>query len=726
MKQAARWTAIIALFTIPFLPLYVANDLFFPFITGKNFAFRILVEVAFCAWALLALLDRRYRPKFSWTLVLFGGFVAWMLVADLLGVNPGKALWSNFERMDGWVMLIHVFGLFVVAGSVLSVEKLWRRWWLFFLSVGAVVCVHGLMQVTGSAEIHQGSMRVTASFGNAIYMAVYLMFSILIAAWLSVTSKGWLRYALAASALASLFILLFTASRGPVIGLAAGVAFGSALWLALALRTKEGRMSSGVRWAAGLLAALAILVGGFFLIRDSAFVENTPVLQRLSSVFTLSEELEVRGTIWGMALEGVKEDPLTGFGQEGFNQIFNAYYEPSLFAQEAWFDRAHNAYVDWLVAGGIPALLLFLSLLAAASLALLRAPGYSRAERAILIGALAAYAVQALVVFDNLFSYVPLVIILAMAHAESARNVRKLEALPELKSETGMAVGTAAAVVLAIALIYMVNVPGIRAANNLVYALSLSPQDPQNGLTLYREALAADAPFGRQEIREQLVSFATRASGEESIPVPLRSEIVLLAIEEMGKEVAASPNDARLRLQYASAFDAAGDLESSLAQIEEALLLSPRKQAIYINKGFKLHELGRSEEARTVFLDAYELDPSFPQLAVTVAAGYIVTGDAPGGKALLVEALGTTTPDNETLFYAYYQAKLWDELIAVAQARVTSENGSAQSRLRLAQAYAAAGRAEQARAEILGTIAAHPEARAEAEALLGRMFVPAQ
>ncbi len=32
------------LFTIPFLTLYVANDYFFPFITGKNFAFRILVE----------------------------------------------------------------------------------------------------------------------------------------------------------------------------------------------------------------------------------------------------------------------------------------------------------------------------------------------------------------------------------------------------------------------------------------------------------------------------------------------------------------------------------------------------------------------------------------------------------------------------------------------------------------------------------------------------------
>lgn len=726
MKQTARWVAIVALFAIPFLPLYVSNELFFPFITGKNFAFRILVEIALGAWALLALMDRKYRPRFSWTLVLFGGLVAWMAVADALGVHPHKAFWSNFERMDGWVMLIHVFAFFLVAGSVLTVEKLWRRWWIFFLSVAAVVCAYGLLQVSGSADIHQGGVRVDASFGNAIYMAVYLMFSILVAGWLAVTSRrAWVRWLLAGSAALSLGILLFTASRGPVIGLAAGIASASVLWLVLALRDRNEKNALGLRIAAGGLIALILAVGGFFLIRDSAFVQGTPVLQRLSSVFSLSEELKVRTTIWGMALEGVKEDPLTGWGQEGFNQVFNKYYEPSLYAQESWFDRAHNMYIDWMVAGGMPAFLLFVAMLAVGFFGLLRAPGYTRAERVILVGALVAYAVQALVVFDNLFSYVPFALLLAMAHGAGARPITKLESLPELRSENNTMLAASGVAIVTLTVIWTVNVPNMMAASHLVYAISPTPKGVQQNLELFEKALS-DGSFGNQEIREQLVSFATRVVAEDSIPDVTKRTFATYAIDEMGKEVAESPNDARLRIQYAGAFDAIGDSERSLEQIDAALFLSPKKQAIILNRGFKLYELKRPEEARAAFREAYDLDPSFDQVAAAAASGYILTGDVAGGKALLMEAVGTTTPANDSLFYAYYQTKQWRELVGVAQAQVLADNGSSKSRFRLAQAYAAARRFDEARAEILATIAAHPDAKKEGETLMAQIFTPAR
>lgn len=721
MKNAARWTAIIALFTIPFLPLYVAGELFFPFITGKNFAFRILIEIAVASYAVLAILDRKYRPRFSWMLVLFTTFVAWMAIANLLGVHPHKAFWSNFERMDGWIMLIHVYGLFIVATSVLTVEKLWRRWWLFFLSVAAFVCLYGLIQATGGAEIHQGSTRITASFGNAIYMAVYVMFSILIAGWLAVTSKGWVRYALGASALLSLALLLLTASRGPLIGLVAGVGAASVLWLGLSLRSEETRNSVGLKWAVGGLLGLLILIGGFYLVRDSAFVQETPALDRLSSVFTLSEELEVRSTIWGIALKGVQEDPMTGWGQEGFNQIFNKYYEPSLYAQEAWFDRAHNMYIDWLVAGGVPALLLFVSLLALAFFALLRAPEYTRAECVLLVGALVAYAVQALVVFDNLFSYVPLAILLAMAHASSSRAIPYLEVLPEVRSKNNQRIVGVVAVLAAGTIVWMVNVPSINAAGHLVYAVSPSQSGIGTNLELFEMALN-DGSFGTQEIREQLVMFTSRVAGEASIPADLRSSFVTLALEEMGKEIEVSPNDARLRSQYAQAFESAGMSEESIAQLAKAVELSPKKQALHISYAFSLYRNGQMEEAREAFRRAYELDPSFDDVAMTAAAGYILTGSVAEGKALLMESVGTTTPSHEILFFAYYQAKQWNELIGVAQARVATENGSPTSRFRLAQAYAAANRIAEARSEIEATVLANPDSRAEGEALLASIL----
>lgn len=724
MKYAARWTAIIALFAIPFLPLYVSNELFFPFITGKGFVFRILVEVAFAAYAVLAIIDKRYRPKFSWVAVIFAAFVLWMGVANSFGVYPVKAFWSNFERMDGWITLVHLLAFFVVTGSVLAVEKLWRRWWFYFVSVAAVVCGYGLLQIMGVAEIHQGGVRVDASFGNAIYLAVYLMFSIFAAGWLAMRSRGWIRHSLISFIALAFVILFYTASRGALIGLVAGAGAAGALWLFLERKDwKDAKSALGLKVVTGLIAVLVLVTGVFFLARDSAFVQGEPTLARLSTIFSLNQELRVRSTVWGMAFQGVSEDPLTGWGQEGFNQVFNKYYDPSLYAQESWFDRAHSMYLDWLVAGGIPALILFVVLLLAGIIVLLRMTDTSRAERALLTGALVAYAVQALVVFDNLFSYVPLVMLLAMAHAESARRIPALESMPELRGD-GQYVAGAGLAVAGIVLVWSVNVPSMQAAHHLVYAASPTP-NLATTLSFFKTALADGSPI-TQEIREQLAIAASKSARVDAAPAGIRTEFLELAVSEMEKEVAASPNDARLRVQYASALESAGQNERSLEQLDAAIALSPRKQVLHINKGYKLYELGRLEEARSAFRYAYELDHSFEALAISAAAGQILAGDVAAGKALLMEALGTTTPPNETMLYAYYEAKLWTDFIAVARAQVVADGGAPAARFRLAKALAAAGRLAEARAEITAIIAEYPDERANGEALLGQIFSPAR
>ena len=50
---------------------FLAGDVFLleiyqGYVAWKHFAFRILVEVAVGAWCLLALIEPRYRPRFSW------------------------------------------------------------------------------------------------------------------------------------------------------------------------------------------------------------------------------------------------------------------------------------------------------------------------------------------------------------------------------------------------------------------------------------------------------------------------------------------------------------------------------------------------------------------------------------------------------------------------------------------------------------------------------------
>src|SRR4051812_44804050 len=117
------------IFLTAFIPLYVSNSLFFPFITGKAFAFRIIVEILFALWLVLVLRDKKYAPRFSWLSAVITGFAVVVLIADLAGVNPIRSLWSNFERMEGWVTIIHLWAYFIVVTSVFGSGEEGRRMW---------------------------------------------------------------------------------------------------------------------------------------------------------------------------------------------------------------------------------------------------------------------------------------------------------------------------------------------------------------------------------------------------------------------------------------------------------------------------------------------------------------------------------------------------------------------------------------------------------------------
>src|SRR3989344_5218185 len=116
IKSWLKWIIFAGLFIVPFIPFLVYSSFFFPFITSKAFTWRIIIEIVFAAWILLALLDANYRPKKS--VILYAVF----------GVAPVKSFWSNFERMEGYITLLHLGMFFLVISSVFK-EVDWKRWW---------------------------------------------------------------------------------------------------------------------------------------------------------------------------------------------------------------------------------------------------------------------------------------------------------------------------------------------------------------------------------------------------------------------------------------------------------------------------------------------------------------------------------------------------------------------------------------------------------------------
>jgi O-antigen ligase len=711
-KQIARWTALAALFLIPLAPLLVANHFFFPFITGKAFYFRILTEIAFVAWVVLAFLDKAYRPRFSWIGAIAVAFVVWMGFADLFAVNVTKAFWSNFERMEGWVLLVHLLGFFFASGAVLRAERKWRGWFLTALAVSGIVSFYALLQLGGSLPIHQGSTRIDATLGNSAYLAIYFLFSVCVALWLALTEKqAWLKWTLIALSVLETILLFFTETRGTIIGLVAGA--GVAALLTLMTAGKSAR-----RYAAGVLALLVILVGGFYLARNSSFVQGNSTLERIASI-SLSDG-QTRFTLWHMAFEGVAERPVVGWGQEGFNYIFNKYYEPSLFEQEQWFDRAHNAFIDWLTAGGVPALLLYVALFISALILLWRSMELSRPERVALTAALVGYAVHNLFVFDNLSSYIYFFAVLALIDSQVARPFMRLEAAGELDEAGGMMYALPAGAIVALVLVWVVNIPGMRTASELITALSPSATGIAGNIATFQD-IAAHPSFAVQEVREQLVSFAASVAGSTSASNAEKQQAVTLALDEMQKQITAYPLDAREYLEMSFVFRAAGDPADALKAVQAALNLSPKKEQAWIEAGALAWDQGDTKSAQTYFNTAYALGPEFPELAAYAAAGDIGVGDQKAADAILMKTYGTTMVDSDILNIAYFRAKNWPRLIALWKLRANSPSATAQEWFGLASAYYASGDTTNAILTVKAAAARFPDAASSAAAALAQI-----
>jgi tetratricopeptide (TPR) repeat protein len=496
-------------------------------------------------------------------------------------------------------------------------------------------------------------------------------------------------------------LVFFTHTRGAVLGLLGALALGALL---TALTSKDLR-----RWAVLALTAIVIVTGAIYLARDTAFVTENPTLARITSI-SLADG-STRFTLWGMALEGVKERPLVGWGQEGFNYVFNAHYDPALFEQEQWFDRAHNTFVDWLSAGGIPAFLLYLALFGSGFFLLWRSPGLSRGERIALTSALAAYACHNFFVFDNLYSYVYFFAILALIDSQVSRHIPKLEKARQLSEQEVSTYALPVVLILGAASLWMVNVTGMQASTNLIKALSARSDGLAGSMVIF-EDFAKNPPFAIQEIREQLLSFAASVMASPAVSLEDKQRVASLAVGEMQKQVEAYPRDARLRMQLSYIYRAAGASQSALEEIRAAIELSPNKQNFWIEAGAAEWEVGDVEAARKSFARAYELGREFPQLAVYAAAGEIAAGNIQKGKEMLREAYGTDMVDSDVLAAAYYRIKLWPDLIALAKARTEKEGAIAQVWFSLAAAQYSSGDAQGAIATLKKTKTLFPEAAA--------------
>ncbi|QQG45231.1 MAG: O-antigen ligase family protein [Candidatus Sungiibacteriota bacterium] len=728
LERTVVWVVKIGLWLLPFLPLYISSTMLFPFITGKNFAFRILVEVLFAFWVGLMVAWPKYRPRLTPLLKASTIFILIVFLADLFSPSPYRAFFSNYERMEGFMMVFHLWLYFLMLSNVFRTKKDWLVFWHSTLAASIVVGFVALMQKLGYRVSIQGGYRVDSTIGNPAYLAAYLslnvwiIFMMLRRFW----SRWWLRIVYTAALLFELIIIYFTATRGAAVAFALITPLMALAVVIFWPRLFPNRISWRPLAVAAVLVFFAIPVI-FWQLRNTHLIRSNQILNRFGSISLQDTTTQARFSIWKMSLRGVLERPLFGWGQENYYLVFQKYFDPKLYSSEPWFDRSHNVVLDWLVHTGVFGFVAFFSMLGAAFWGVGRAIRRGRidAGEGIFLGAaLGSYFIQNLFVFDNLNTY--LLLFAFFAYTNSL-----YEGEPEGRPSSipnpnyGLAMG-GAALLLVLLLFYPLHFKPIRQAQALISALRLSYSNG-NAVqirTAFEQALSYQS-FGTTEVREQLGTFARGVPNIQRFTEDEQRGFVNFAVEELKKEILKPSRDAKHMIFIASILNQAARLnpayvDEAVTIMREAIRLAPAKQIFYFELAQAYILRKEYDQAIEVLRQAVQLEPNYGK----ATGNLFVVGALAGRADIMNEAFGKInlkTAGEETLntvgkIYrnsgAYEQArKVYEQLVEISPEKASYH-------ATLAALLGELGEYELAKKEIGQTVALDPAAGEEARVFL--------
>jgi tetratricopeptide (TPR) repeat protein len=323
------------------------------------------------------------------------------IIATLLSISPQASLFGSYQRLQGTFTTFSYLILFAaIVGNVrrrAQVERLLTTVVLTSLPIS----LYGIVQHYHLDSLPWGGdtvTRVAGNMGNAIFLAAYLIMSILIILGRVATTfhailteahnyrRNMVRATIYVFCLAlNLVAFWFANSRGPMLGLFAGLFF---FFILLALYWR-------VRMLALSTIGLTVLLGAFLLVLNLpngplvSVRESPTVIGRLGHILDEIEGRTGTGQVRILIASGVVKlvqphppieypdgepdrwnllRPIIGYGPESLLVAYNRFYPPALGQLEsrtASPDRSHNETFDALAFTGLLGLGVYLALFVA-------------------------------------------------------------------------------------------------------------------------------------------------------------------------------------------------------------------------------------------------------------------------------------------------------------------------------------------------------------------------
>lgn len=320
---------------------------------GVIVTYKVAVGSTAITIALVGLLLQRERLRLPPFIVLFGLFVIWSAIG-LFQSSYTEIVW---ERLSD---CIKIFLIVLVATNALRTREHLRLFAIFFLGCFALFPVRGaLFNYFISHYTLLGRAIWNFIYENPNDLAALTLLQFSMAAGLVATERrGWVRLSAQVGIIVLPLVTLLTQSRGAFLALSAMIAV-----MIVTRRGKRLRLIISI-------AVVGVIVGT--MIPSSAW-QRFRGLTNATSTSNLGEvdaegSAKDRYAVWTVAFRIIAQSPYVGVGLGAYALAHRDHTRGSTDLSDGarGFRDTHSTYLNLAAEVGIPGLLLFLAMVAAA------------------------------------------------------------------------------------------------------------------------------------------------------------------------------------------------------------------------------------------------------------------------------------------------------------------------------------------------------------------------
>ncbi len=431
LLSALEWSFCLFLTLFPFL---FDRDYFFYGTASRSAHLILFVEIL----ALVVAIFLFYRKtkvsvvKSPITFALLCLFAV-SFISALHGIDFQTSFWSKATRTTGLFYFIHIGFFYLLLASLFSEEKRFNRIVTAFLISAGLFSVGSFLSKDGLGLLFTNQTWSGFTFGNSSFAAMYLYAAFILSIYFVVrktgSSKKWWQYGIPLLFLINPYLIntdLFLGkinifvNPAAIIGEAQASSFAT-LFSVIALCIfwgfsfiKKASIRKGLIW----FVVVSSVVVGVFAVRSLLSTDGY-----LREIY-LRQASSARPIVWELSKKSIREKPVIGWGLDNFDRSFEKNYDNRILEEkngaEAWFDRAHNIFIDQTVETGylglVAYLLVYVIVIACLVYVTATSTQWNNQSLAVLLSVyFGGHLIELQTGFDTTISYISLAVMLASA-----------------------------------------------------------------------------------------------------------------------------------------------------------------------------------------------------------------------------------------------------------------------------------------------------------------------